>query len=61
MLRINDFQEWLMLGNRVVDTMDDVYRVQNETNDDLWKRFDDRVKQERVNSMNYLKNHLEEM
>ena len=61
MLRINDFQEWLMLGNRVVDTMDDVRRVQCETNDNLWKRFDERVKQERVNSMNYLRNHLADM
>lgn len=58
MLRINDFQEWLMLGNRVVETMDDVHRVLSETNDDLWKRFDERVKQEQKNSMNYLKNHL---
>lgn len=54
MLRINDLQEWLCLGKRVVENENDIYALQSEDIGNIWKQFDSRLFEERQHSFNYL-------
>lgn len=58
MLRINDFQEWLGLGNRIIESSKDVFNLL-EANDKMWTDFDRRVAEERKKSIQFLKNALD--
>lgn len=58
MLRIKDFQSWLKIGNRVIENYDDVLRLLETDMDSMWVSFEQRVCEERKNSLEYLQRAL---
>ncbi len=54
MLRIEDFQEWLCIGNRVVENYEDIENMQKMDMSNAWELFDFRIKEERKKSVSYL-------
>ena len=54
MLRINDFQSWLNIGNRVIENYDDILRLLETDMDSVWINFENRVCEERKKSLEYL-------
>lgn len=58
MLRIQDFQSWMGIGNRVITSESDVQRLLQTDDYTMWETFERRLKEERTNSMQFLMNAL---
>lgn len=58
MLRINDFQKWFCIGNRVVNNLEDISSLLKVDMDPVWNKFEQRVNEERKKSMMFLNNAL---